>query len=251
MLWSVFAVTLAIAAPQISAAQNYEEWLMGATSMRAQNSSEWRVNLGGMVAFAPAFHGGDDSKLYALPLIDVEWRGTVFASTQRGLGMNWIRKRETVAGPRLTIDWGRKPSDDTRLNNTTEIKRSLEAGAFFIHYAGPWRFDGDLRKGVSTGHKGIRASLGAAIGGRLSETSTLILGSSLQYTGAKYNNAYYSVESGGITGLGVYSNILREVSDGGYVGLSVRVDVILGAAKKAVFTEDTQYFAGMVAGVRF
>ncbi len=251
MVWCAFAVALAIAAPRVAAAQNYEGWLMGATSMRAQNSSEWRINLGGMMAFAPAFHGGSDTKVYALPLVDVEWRGAVFASTQRGLGMNWIRKRQTVAGPRLTIDWGRKPSDDIRLTNTTEIKRSLEAGAFFVHYAGPWRFDGDLRKGVSTGHKGIRASLGAAIGGRLSEASTLIVGSSLQYTGKKYNDAYYSEKGGGLTGLGIYSDIIREVGDGGYVGLSVRADVILGAAKKAVFTEDNQYFAGMVAGVRF
>lgn len=251
IVWWALAAALAVASSKHAAAQNYEGWLLGATSMRAQSSDDWRVNLGAMMGFAPSYYGGNDAEAHFLPLIDVEWRGAVFASTQRGLGMNWVRKRQTIAGPRLTIDWGRKPSDDTRLANTTEIKRSLEAGAFFVHYTGPWRIEGDLRKGVTKGHKGIRGNFGVGLGGRLSEANTLIIGGSLQYTSTKYNEAYFSVKDGGFTGLSFYADIIREVGEGGYVGLHVQSDTLFGAAKKAAFTEDNQYFAGMVAGVRF
>ena len=175
----------------------------------------------------------------------------MFASTQRGLGWKWMRRRQTEAGPRITIDWGRDASVNTELAGTSDVKRSLEAGGYFVHYTGPWRINGDVRTGITAGHKGLHANVGAALGGRLSERNTLILGGSLHYTSNKYNQAYYGVAGSGFTGLGLHGDILRTVRAGGYVGFSVRVDQLLGAAKDATFTRSRQYFAGGVVGVRF
>ena len=242
---------LVLGTGQTAAAQNYEGWLLGATSLRAQASGDWQVNLGVGFEIAPSFWGGADSKAYALPVIDIEWHGAVFASTQRGFGINLVSRRQTASGPRLTLDYGRKPTDHIRLTNTTTVKRSVELGWFFVHYTGPWRLEGDVRKGLGGGHKGLRVNLGAALGGKLSEKNTLIIGGSLNYTGTKYNKAYYDLKGGGFTSIGVYADIIREIGAGGYVGLNVRADAILGAAKKAVYTENAQYSVGMVTGVRF
>ena len=79
-----FVATLAIsmALTATAAAQNYEGWLLGASSLQSESDSEWKINLGIGMQVAPSFWGGADSKAYGLPIVDIEWHNTVFASTQ-------------------------------------------------------------------------------------------------------------------------------------------------------------------------
>jgi hypothetical protein len=152
----------------------------------------------------------------------------------------------------LTFDMGRKPTDHIRLTNTTRVKAGAELGWFVVHYTGPLRIEADVRKGLGSGHKGVRINLGAAMGGKLSEKNTLILGGTVRYTGTKYNKAYWDLKSGGFTSAGVYGDIIREVGEGGgYVGFNVSIDMLFGAARKAVYTENSQFTVGLVTGVRF
>jgi outer membrane scaffolding protein for murein synthesis (MipA/OmpV family) len=251
MLKFLAALGLALGLASTAAAQNYEGWLLGATSMRNQSDSEWKVNLGAGLGFGPGFIGGSQGKAHFLPIVDIEWRKSIFASTQRGIGMNLFGNRQTVAGPRLTFDWGRSPTDDTALVNTAKVKASVEAGGFIIHYTGPWRFEADLKKGLGSGHKGLRANFGGALGGRLSEDTTLIVGGGLHYTGTNYNVAYFGQKGKGFTGASAYADIIREIGDGGYAGLNIRFDRLLGQARDASFTKENQYYAGIYTGVRF
>ena len=122
MLKFLAALGLSLGLASTAAAQNYEGWLLGATSMRNQSDSEWKVNLGAGLGFGPGFIGGSQGKAHFLPIVDIEWRKSIFASTQRGIGMNLFGNRQTVAGPRLTFDWGRSPTDDTALANTAKVK---------------------------------------------------------------------------------------------------------------------------------
>jgi outer membrane scaffolding protein for murein synthesis (MipA/OmpV family) len=252
MLKFVAAWAISLGLASTAAAQNYEGWLLGATSLRNQSASEWKVNLGIGMQIAPSFWGGADSKIYGLPIVDMEWRGTFFASTQRGIGVNLIGRGQTVSGLRLTFDMGRKPTDHIRLTNTSRVKASPELGWFVVHYTGPWRIEADVRKGLGSGHKGVRINLGAALGGKLSEKNTLILGGTVRYTGTKYNKAYWDLKSSSFTSFGVYGDIIREVGEGGgYVGFNVGMDMLFGPVRKAVYTENSQFRVGLVTGVRF
>ncbi|MBT4710811.1 MAG: hypothetical protein HOB82_04710 [Alphaproteobacteria bacterium] len=251
LLKLVAGVAIAFSMASSAAAQNYEGWLLGATSMRQQSDSDWKINLGAGVGFGPGFIGGSQGKAHFLPIVDIEWRGSVFASTQRGIGMNLFGNRQTVAGPRLTFDWGRNPTDDSALANTTKVKASVEAGAFIIHYTGPWRIEADIKQGLGSGHKGVRANFRAALGGRLSEANTLIVGGGIHYTNSQYNVAYFGQKGNGFTGASLYADIIREIGEGGYAGLNVRFDRLLGKANDAAFTKENQYYAGVYTGVRF
>ena len=251
LLKLIAGAAIALGAASSAAAQNYEAWLLGATSMRTQSANEWKVNVGAGLGFGPGFIGGSQGKAHFLPIVDIEWRGSVFASTQRGIGMNLFGNRQTVAGPRLTFDWGRNPTDDTALANTAKIKASMEAGGFLIHYTGPWRFGADFNQGLGSGHKGMQASFDAALGGRLSEDNTLIVGGGIHYTSSKYNVAYFGQKGDGFTGASLYVDIIREIGEGGYAGLNVRFDRLLGIANDAAFTTENQYYAGVYTGVRF
>jgi len=246
---ATLAISMALAAT--AAAQNYEGWLLGASSLQSESDSEWKINLGIGMQVAPSFWGGADSKAYGLPIVDIEWHNTVFASTQRGIGVNFIGLRQTISGPRVTFDSGRKPTDHIRLTNTTTIKASAELGWFVVHYTGPWRIEADVRKGTGSGHKGMQINMGAAHRSKLSEKNTIIIRGTLLYTGTKYNKAYWDLKTSGITSAGLYGDIIREVGKGVYVGFNVGADMLFGAAREAVYTENTQFTVGLMTGVRF
>ena len=61
-----------------------ESYLAGATSILPNRRKAWNFNLGIGVGTAPEYIGGKDYEPVVLPLIDIDWRGRVFASTQRG-----------------------------------------------------------------------------------------------------------------------------------------------------------------------
>ena len=155
---------------------------------------------------APEYIGGKDYEPVVLPLIDIDWRGRAFASTQRGLGFSFFRSNSGFRmGTRLTYDLGRDSSDDPFLRGLRDIDPGPEAGLFFDNYSGPWRISADLRKGlVSKGHNGILGSLLVAFGGKLNQRASLILGASVTGGDAKYNNAYFGV-TGSAAGLAPFT----------------------------------------------
>ena len=52
---------------------------------------------------APEYPGSKDYELVGLPMVDIEWRDTVFLSTQRGFGAYFRTTRQFRAGARLTL----------------------------------------------------------------------------------------------------------------------------------------------------
>ena len=167
------------------AQQDYEEWLSGAMSTRLGTDSEWRVVMGAGAGMAPEYMGADDYEGKPLPLVDIEWRGTYFASTQRGLGINILRQRSTRAGPRFTFDFGRDSSDAVVLAGLPKVDQTVEFGVFAQHFTRAWRFEADLRMGLN-GHEGIIGSIDVGLGGALADRTSLIIGANIHAADETY-----------------------------------------------------------------
>ena len=268
LLASFMIATALLASSKVEAANpDLENWTSGAMATRiGDNDSEFRFNIAGGTGFGPDYLGSDDYKMHMLPLIDIEWRGAYFLSTQRGLGLNLIRGRQTKAGPRITRAAGRKSSLNTDLTGMTDLEASYELGLFGQHFNGPWRFDADIRYGLNTsGHHGIIASAGVALGGRLSEKSSLIVGGKFHWANSDYMIKNFGVTSseaqsgraaytptGGMRDFGGYASVIYNISDQFYLTIDGRGDFLASqVANSPIVKADQQYYLGMMLGLRF
>jgi len=242
-----------------------ESYLAGATSILPDRRKAWNFNLGIGVSSAPEYMGGKDYEPFILPLIDIDWRGRAFASTQRGLGFSFFRTNSGFRmGTRLTYDLGRDSGDYPLLRGLRNIDPSFEAGLFFNNYSGPWRISADLRKGLqSKGHNGILGSLAVSFGGKLNQRASLILGGSVTGGNAKYNDTYFGV-SGSAAGLppftaesglrdaGASINFIYLFSERVYATIDVKINSFLGdSGKSPIVQEDLPFYVGTVVGIRF
>lgn len=243
-------VVAALFAPSVAAAANYEQLLAGANAMRWESNAAWKVNMALGLGIAPAFEYAEGGELEVLPLIDVEWRQRYFFSTQRGLGFNWTNRTATQAGPRLTMDWGRKASADRVLAGTQDIDPAIEIGWFWLNYSGPWRFNADIKQAVS-GHKGVRGAFGAAHGGPIAPNANAIVGVEAHYASDRYNGAYFNKAARGVNDVTPYLIVVRNLGGGAYVAADARVSFALSLTKETSIVADRSYSAGAMFGRRF
>lgn len=264
-LFLAVASTPALAA-NVSSTRSYESQLAGATDTAIDffSDSDWRGIIGGGGGIAPEFIGSDDYEISPLPLFDVEWRGAYFASTQRGVGLNFVRRPELKFGPRVTYDRGRDSSDSTFLTGLSDVDPSLELGVFLETLNGPWRFKGDMRQGITDGHKGFILSLDLAIGGQISERTNLIIGGVAHYAGEDYMKAYfnvsvagtsrpvYAVDGGGFSDIGAYGTLVYNFSDRVFLSTMLRGSLLMGDAADSPISQSAgQYYLGAIFGYRF
>lgn len=254
--------------PQADATGNtigLESYLAGATAILPDRRKAWNFNLGIGVGTAPEYLGGKDYETVVLPLIDIDWRGRAFASTQRGLGFSFLRTNAGFrVGASITYDQGRDSGDDPILRGLADIDPSFEAGLFFENYNGPWRISGNVRKGLqSDGHNGIIGSLLASFGGRLNQNASLILGASVTGGDSSYNSSYFSVSGStgglaefpaqaGLRDVGGQINFIYLFSERFYATIDAKTNLYMGdPGKSPVVQEDLPFFIGTVFGIRF
>lgn len=231
-------------------AADYEAWLAPPNALRWQSDNPWKVNLAIGFGVAPTYAYSRNVEGTVLPLIDVEWRERVFASTQRGIGYKWIRTGSTVLGPRLTYDFGRKESQDDALGTADDVGAAVELGMFWTHYSGSWRFNADFKYAAS-GHSGVHGAIGVANGGMPSANTSLFAGVEVHYASKQYNFAYFEDGEHAINDVTPYLIMVRNLSDGMYLTLDGRVALITGAAGTSNLTGSTSYSAGATFGKRF
>jgi outer membrane scaffolding protein for murein synthesis (MipA/OmpV family) len=243
-------VALGAAATSPAVAQDYEQLLAVGNAMRWQSQTPWKVNLGIGVGVTGTYTYSRDDQVVVLPLADIEWRERFFFSTQRGIGYNWINGTTTVAGPRVTFDWGRQRGDDDALGNTEDIDAAAELGFFWLRYSGSWRFNADIKYGLG-GHGGIHGALGVARGNKLSENASLFVGVETHYASKKYNFAYYEAGEHGFNDITPYLSLVRELRSGAYVGVDGRFSIVLGPADTSNLSASYGHSASILVGRRF
>ena len=175
----------------------------------------------------------------------------IFFSTQRGIGFNAVRQSRTKAGPRVTLDWGRKPTDHADLADTPTVKRTTEVGLFLVHCQGSWRIDGDIRIGIAGGHDAISAEISISYGRRINAETSLILGSGLELNNSEFNKAYYDDRRSAFSELWVRADVVYEFRTPIYIAFSVKGGGLSGPTKTASYTGDSSFFSGALIGYRF
>ena len=246
-----------------------ETALQGAVSLLPDRDAGLAANVGFGVFQRPEFLGGEDYKTSPLPLIDIEYLGRFFASTQRGVGVFLLRTRNFRIGPRLTYDEGRDSSDFNVTQNLEDIDPSPEFGIYMESYIGPVRVKGDIRKGFADGHDGVFARLDMAIAVRASKNDTLFIGGNISAGDKTYMQAYFGVPAtratrqtpaftaqAGPRDLNAYASFVHTFNRNWYLTVDGGAGRLLGDADSSPVAGKldqaiTQFYLGSVIGYRF
>jgi len=264
VFWVVLGVLCTGQAKAQSLPYDWEWWLDPMTSVRVQSSGDWRLNVGGNVVLAPDYHGSGDLEPFLVPLIDLEFRGTFFASTARGIGINLFKSHNVRAGFRITPDYGRDADDNDNLSTLDDIDPTAEAGFFAEALLGRWRWRADIRKAVSS-HEGLTASAGVAYGARMSNESSFFLRTRIRYADDDYMRAYFGVRpsetrpgfnaynaEAGFLDANIGASVVWHFLDRAYASFDLTGGTVMGDAVDSPITEEEYYAtAGVGLGYHF
>lgn len=252
-----------------ASATDLETALQGAVSVLPDRDDTLTVNLGLGLFQRPEFLGGEDFKTSPLPLIDVEYAGRLFASTQRGVGVFILATRNFRIGPRLTYDEGRKSGDFDTTRALEDIDPSPEFGIYFESYLGLFRIKGDVRKGFGGGHNGLLARLDAAIALEVASNDTVFIGGNISAADETYMQAYFGVPTAratrqapafvagaGLRDANFYASFVHSFDSGWYATIDGGAGLLLGDADESPVAGSldqllTQFYLGTVIGYRF
>lgn len=260
-LTTLLVLTLLVMAGRDAGAGSYsdwENWMSSATAVRPSVFGERRFsnNIGGGFAYGPVYLGGTAYEFKPLPLLDTEYAGRLFVSTQQGIGYNLWRSRSSRIGPRITWDFGRDSADDAALAGTTDIDPAIEVGLFWESYIRSWRFRADVRKDFGDGHGGMLVNGEAAVAGRWSKEISLILGARTTYMDDSYAKSYFGTSSftaeAGLRDVNAFVQLVYDLPKGFYISGEGRGTYLLSASSDSPISETDNYFTGaLMAGYRF
>jgi outer membrane scaffolding protein for murein synthesis (MipA/OmpV family) len=263
-------VLLLLAATPAAAQDGYydlERWTDSAAAVMPAKPSSWRGALAAGVGLGPSYMGGDFDNYEAkpLPLAELEYRGTVFASTRKGVGVYFLRQHTFRLGARATVDFGRDSGDDPFLTGMPDVGTGIELGLLAEYITGPWRFRGSFRQDVADGHGGWLFNVDAAYGGRWSKNVSIIAGLETTIMSESYAQSYFGVEPAdaragrpafsagtGIRDVGTFVQMIFDISPEVFVSVDMRGNyLLLDAADSPLSVEDVYFFGGAMVGYRF
>ncbi len=270
-LVSASVMVMGLPMTQASAEGRYNDWEVWTSAANAVLPAKrgklgpFRANIAAGAAFVPEYMGSDSITAKALPLLDVNYAGTLFLSTQQGIGWNMWRKRTLRAGPRITFDFGRDAADAPSLAGLPDIELGTEVGLFFEGFIASWRFKGDLRQEVGGGHGGFLLNGEAAWGSRWSKNASIILGMRTTYMDDTYAESYFGVAAanssaghsnytptGGFRDVNAYVQLVYDFTQALYVATELRGTVLMEQAADSPLAESDGFFTGSVmVGYRF
>lgn len=246
---------------------DWENWMSSATAVVPGRDAKGplQINVGFGAALGPEYPGSDDVEAKPLPLVDIDYKNTLFASTQRGIGYNIWRTRTTRAGPRITWDFGRESSEHPEIASLPDIDPAIEAGLYLESYVAAWRIRLDARQDLADGHGGFLINGDLAWGSRWSKRSSIIVGARTTYMGEDYAQSYFGVDTANATAslpafsadagfrdVTAYIQIVFDVSKSLYVSVEGRGSLLLEAAADSPITDSSQVFSGAaIVGYRF
>jgi len=170
------------------------------TDLRDSESTGWSFSLGGGVSLDPKYEGARKVKASPTPVANVQWQSldswgtTLFAGTDRGVGISFGSEEEFVLGATVGYGGGRKEKDGPRLRGLGDIDDSVLAGVFLEVPVGPFGFGIETKSDLG-GDTGTTVNFGFGAG--LPITERLSIGATVTATWADdaHMEAYFSVSS--------------------------------------------------------
>ena len=244
---------------------DWEHWLSSGNAVKIGQRGAFRINLGVGAGSAPIYLGSDEFEFKPLVLADLDYRGVLFLSAQRGLGYNFIRRPRFRLGPRLTVDYGRDSGESDRLTGLPDIDPGVEIGIFGEYFTGSWRVRGEIRQEIADGHGGLLASFEFAHGRRVTRQASVFVGANFQVMDQSYGDALFGVAPAnatpsrrayspdtGLRDIGAFIQVVFDLSERFYVSFDARGSLLIDQAADSPLTdEDKQWFAGAIVGARF
>lgn len=189
------------------------------TNPMPDGSRDMYAGLG--IVSAPRYEGADNSKLRALPVLQVQWSNGVFISGMSAgmhLSANPIveygpllsihpRRTESGAGQELGGIEGfstsllpstaREMDSENPLVGMEEIKTRAEAGAFLNYYLSPqWRLTSSVLAGAGNDGKGVRGEIGIQrLAMQLAPHHTVSVSAGLSFVNRHYQQSYFGVDA--------------------------------------------------------
>lgn len=153
----------------------------------------WALNIGLSSGFAPDYEGSNDYEFGYGPNVSFSWRKTIFYKGKT-LGANLINQKNLKVGPILVWASGRDEDDNDKLEGLGDVDGSLEAGGFISYRNKPWRFQGEVRQDINSGHEGAIVELS---GGMTLPFETPLLFAKVGTTWASddYMESFFGVDS--------------------------------------------------------
>jgi outer membrane scaffolding protein for murein synthesis (MipA/OmpV family) len=267
----ILSLSVALPIGEADAEGRYNDWELWTSSANAvlpakQGSlGPFRLNVAAGAAAAPEYLGSDSIAMKPLPLVDLNYAGALFLSTQQGVGWNMWRKTTLRAGPRITFDYGRLASDSPKLAGLPDIELGTELGLFLEGFSGAWRFKSDIRQEVGGGHGGLLLNGEVAWGSRWSKNASIILGGRMTYMDDTYAESYFSIAAanatagrstyaaaGGFRDANAYVQLIYDFTQAFYVSTELRGTMLMEQAADSPISESDAFFTGSVmVGYRF
>ena len=150
---------------------------------------DWDLTVGAGVAMVPEFDGAEDYTFAPLPILELDWRNTIFLSADRGLGWNAYKTRNFKIGPVATYYLGSpdKPA------GTNDVDPGFQVGAFTEFAFDHWKLDATVLQAVSGSSEGMRIDVGAAYGTRIEKDWSIILRLNTMFYNANEMKTYFGI----------------------------------------------------------
>lgn len=233
-------------------------------------SRDFAIVLGMGIGLVPHYEGHDQHEVVPLPLIDIEWRDTVFVSSARGVGAILFDTDRFTVGVSATYRFGRDEEDSALLAGTGDIDDAVEFGAFGELQWRMFRFRGDLRQDMVDAHGGTIAELAVGIRDKPGPKDVLELEAVSHWASDAYMQSYFGVNASQTNGgTRAQFSTAAAFKDVGAVmtwthqpipntpwfgQLRVSWARLLGDAVTSPLTDDeseNQFGAGLILGYRF
>lgn len=137
-----------------------------AADMPVQTPKDWDITLGMGAQSAPAYLGSKTYEFYAVPVVALDYKDTVYISTQDGLGWNALNDNGWKAGPIARYADSRDQDDKNlfhiggphtdALHGLGGVNGTVEVGGFVDYEKHDWDSTVEVRQGIN-GHKGMIA----------------------------------------------------------------------------------------------
>lgn len=228
-------------------------------------SAESGGSVGMGAAYLPKYMGAQDNGARPLPLLEYRWSNGLFAGTSNGLGYNFGGQGRAQFGPRLTVDIGRKESDDKHLAGLGNVKVRPELGVFFNYeIVEGLQATSSLRYGSGNQQRGAIVDLGLSYTRPVAADWILGLGVAMSLVNADYMNSYFGVDGAQAAGSGlapfspsagvrdVRGNLVLSYSFSRRLGASVGVSAgqLLSEAKASPLVQQSASISAF-AGVNY
>ncbi len=232
------------------------------------DDDDWSIILGAGAMINPEFSGSNSSEFGPVPIVDIEYKDRIFLNTQDGIGV-WLLENdegpEYYFGASIGYNFdSRDFGDRPEFAGLSTVDETIEAKVLAGLEVGPVDFELEVAQGISGGHDGLRATLGAGLGLPLSDRLQVEFGPFVAWGDKSFTRSMYGVTAteaansafteftpgSGLERVGAEFQSIYQINNSIGIGAQVEYSRLVGDAADSPFIE-TKNQLELLGGVFF